>query len=82
MKRSVPAAPVDHRSAFLEQLAPIIKAENARILEDRARMQGLFELLEAGETLSQADARWLKNLARQYRVKKDPTKRAAARAQL
>lgn len=79
---SVRPTPGDHRSAFLAQVAPIVKAENARILRDRARMQQLFERIEAGETLSHTDAAWLKSLAQRYRVKKDPSKHAGARTQL
>lgn len=81
-KRAGASTGGDHRKEFLERLAPLVKAENARILDDRARMQELFELIENGKKPNGADAEWLKTLAQRYRVKKDPTKHAGARKQL
>lgn len=62
----------ERKQAFFEFLAPIMAAENGRVLEQRERLLDSAERLRAGEGLSWLDRRWLRRLATEYDVTWDP----------
>jgi len=62
----------ERKRAFFEFLAPIVMAENERVLERRERLLGLAEELRAGEPIGWLDRRWLARLAEEYDVAWDP----------
>lgn len=62
----------ERKQAFFEFLAPIVMAENARVLEQRARLLDLAGKLRAGERIGWLDRRWLGQLAEEYAVDWDP----------
>ncbi len=70
------------KQAFVDRLLPIIRAENNRLRQQRQQLQHDFAKLDRGQSLSKAEQVWLKNLARQYRVKEDPIKNIKARTEL
>lgn len=62
----------ERKQAFFEFLAPLVMAENARVLEQRARLLDLAGKLRAGERIGWLDRRWLGQLAEEYAVDRDP----------
>jgi len=56
------------KQAFFEFLAPIVDAENERVLEQRQRLLALAPKVRAGETPGWLDRRWLASLAEEYEV--------------
>ena len=62
----------ERKQAFFEFLAPIVMAENRRVLEQRERLLDLAEALRAGERIGWLDRRWLGRLAAEYDVARDP----------
>lgn len=58
----------ERKQAFFEFLAPVVMAENHRVLEQRERLLGLAGKLRAGERIGWLDRRWLGRLAEEYDV--------------
>lgn len=56
------------KQAFFEFLAPVVEKENARVLEQRARLLELAGRLRAGDRIGWLDRRWLGRLAGEYEV--------------
>ncbi|MEX2499387.1 MAG: glucosaminidase domain-containing protein [Wenzhouxiangellaceae bacterium] len=56
------------KQAFFEYLAPVVAAENQRVLHQRERLVELADRLQAGERLAWLDWRWLGRLAEEYDV--------------
>ncbi len=75
------AAPSERKQLFFQAMLPIVLMENERILKDRTRLLTLIERIEQGQRPGALDTLWLNELARNYRVKGDPTRRKA-RAEL
>lgn len=61
----------ERKQAFFEFLAPIVEAENERVMEQRERLLALAERIRAGDKLGWLDRRWLDNLAEAYEVSWD-----------
>lgn len=72
----------DHKAAFLDRLAPLVRQANREIQAARHRLLRLQQRLQAGTDLSAADAEWLASLARDYRVGGDPVTQETARDEL
>ncbi|HKL51410.1 MAG TPA: glucosaminidase domain-containing protein [Wenzhouxiangellaceae bacterium] len=62
----------DRKQAFFEFLAPVVEAENERVLAQRARLLDLAERVRAGERAGWLDRRWLDSLAEEYAVVWNP----------
>ncbi|MFO7763059.1 MAG: glucosaminidase domain-containing protein [Wenzhouxiangellaceae bacterium] len=62
----------ERKQAFFEFLAPIVMAENQRVLEQRERLLDLAGKLRAGEPIGWLDRRWLGQLAEEYAVGWNP----------
>lgn len=62
----------ERKQAFFGFLAPIVEAENERVLEQRERLLALTERIRAGERLGWLDRRWLDSLADFYEVSWSP----------
>lgn len=62
----------ERKRAFFEFLAPVVEAENERILEQRARLLDLAERVRNGNRPGWLDRRWLDKLAAEYDVSWDP----------
>lgn len=58
----------NRKQAFFEYLAPMIEAENARVLAQRERLLELAERIEAGESPGWLERRRLRQLADEYEV--------------
>lgn len=71
------STPSERKQLFFQSMLPIMLMENERILKHRARMLAMFERIEQGQKPGALDMIWLNELARNYRVKGDPTRRAA-----
>ncbi|MCA1778874.1 MAG: glucosaminidase domain-containing protein [Xanthomonadaceae bacterium] len=56
------------KQAFFAFLAPLVEAENERVMYDRARLLALNERLESGQALGGRDRHWLKRMAGHYDV--------------
>ena len=56
------------KQRFFEYLTPVIRAENERIREQRARLLEISEAVDAGESPGWMARRFLDRLAREYRV--------------
>ena len=69
----------ERKQAFFEFLAPIVMAENQRVLGQRERLLNLAEKLRAGERIGWLDRRWLGQLAEEYDVAWAPDATAASR---
>ncbi len=64
---------------FFDFLQPVVRAENSRIREQREHLRGLIAALEADESLSSGDRKWLARMAERYRGQADePLARARA----
>lgn len=59
------------KQAFFSYLAPYVQAENARVLEQRARLEAIAERLDSGRRPGWRDRRWLERLAVEYEVEWD-----------
>ncbi len=59
------------KSRFFEFLTPIIRTENERIRRQRGRLRDLAQAWRSGEKLAAADADFLGDLARHYRLDPD-----------
>ena len=58
----------ERKEAFKAYLRPVIKAENARLMELRYMIKQMYAgVNNRGQTLSDNDKEWLVNLARKYR---------------
>jgi Bax protein len=66
---------------FIAQLLPVIKRENRRLLQQRKKLQQLFLHINQ-QPLTSAQQKWLKKIARRYRVKQNLFKSAKARNEL
>jgi len=62
----------ERKQAFFEFLAPMVDAENERVLAQRARLLDLAERIRAGDRLGWLDRRWLGSLAEEYEVAWNP----------
>jgi len=65
------------KAAFIDYLTPIVEYYNARILEDRERLNRVSRTFAAGNKLSWVDVMWLQRLAERYAVgwnKENPKK--------
>jgi len=58
----------ERKQAFFEFLAPIVMAENRRVLKQRKRLLNLAGSLRGGERIGWLDRRWLGRLAAEYDV--------------
>lgn len=58
----------ERKKAFIEFMKPIIKSENAKILEDRYLIARIYKGVQKGKDLSEKDEQWLKQKAETYRV--------------
>ncbi|MFW5816637.1 MAG: glucosaminidase domain-containing protein [Wenzhouxiangella sp.] len=58
----------ERKAAFFEFLAPIVAAENQRVLAQRERLLMLAEQLEADQALSPLHRRWMGELAADYEL--------------
>ncbi|MDZ7783583.1 MAG: glucosaminidase domain-containing protein [Halioglobus sp.] len=58
-------------AAFFSHLAPAIRAENRRVLDQRQRLLEIVEDFETGAGIGWLDRRWLKNLAEEYALEWD-----------
>lgn len=56
------------KTAFFGLIQPLIERENARVLDQRRRLQALRDALASGGRLSAAQRGWLFELARRYRL--------------
>lgn len=56
------------KAAFFGLLRPLIDRENARTLQDRARLLVIRREFAAGESPTDRDRRWLADLAQRYRL--------------
>ncbi len=59
----------ERKKHFIEFMKPVIKSENARIIQKRYLIKQIYRGLEEGESLSDKDRKWLNGLAKEYRVK-------------
>ncbi len=59
----------ERKKLFVQFLKPVIKTENARILQDRYLIKRIYKGVKNGDELSKKDKRWLASIAKQYRVK-------------
>lgn len=59
------------KRAFFSHLAPAIRAENRRVLDQRQRLLDIVEDYETGAGIGWLDRRWLKNLAEEYALEWD-----------
>ncbi|MFM2042691.1 MAG: hypothetical protein RLY86_1267 [Pseudomonadota bacterium] len=59
-------SPDDRKQLFIKTMLPLVLMANERIGADRARLQHLHGLREAGHGLSQQDQVWLADLADRY----------------
>lgn len=60
---------VDSRKqAFFDYLAPMVEAENARVMEQREQLLELADRIEDGQAPSWLERRWLNGLAAEYEV--------------
>lgn len=62
----------ERKQAFFEFLAPIVAAENQRVLAQRKRLLNLADELRAGGRIGWMDRRWLAGLSDYYAVDWDP----------
>lgn len=60
----------DRKALFVKAMLPLVLMVNEPIERDRARLEGLNELVQAGVTLSPRDRRWVTELAGRYNVDK------------
>lgn len=58
----------DRKALFVKAMLPLVLMVNEPIERDRARLEGLNELVQAGVTLSPRDRRWVTELASRYNV--------------
>ncbi len=72
----------EKKQAFIQKLLPYIERENARIQQRRGQAQQIIHRLETRDSISNKSRLWLKQLARQYRVKGDPVESHQARTDL
>lgn len=56
------------KAAFFGYLAPLVAAENRRILGQRERLTNLIDQIEAGQALAPLSRHWLEELAREYEL--------------
>lgn len=70
------------KQAFFEYLAPMVAAENQRVLRQRERLVELADRLRAGERLTWLDRRWLGRLAGEYDVDREGDDRLESLAML
>lgn len=63
----------ERKRRFFDYLTPLIRAENGRVLEQRARLLAVGTAGALGRRVGAEDARWLGRLARDYRL--DPKAR-------
>ena len=60
---------VDSRkAAFIDYLTPIVEYQNVKILWDRGHLEQVLRSIVNGEILSEADIKWLEQLAGKYDV--------------
>ena len=67
---------------FVDTLLPLVLMENEMIEGKRKRMLRHFASLARGEALGAEDREWLRTLAVDYRVDRDPLNDAQARHEL
>ena len=60
----------DRKALFVKAMLPLVLMVNEPIERDRARLEGLSELVQGGVTLSPRDRRWVTELAGRYNVDK------------
>jgi len=58
----------EKKLAFFNFLRPIVEAENAKVRAERERMLALWQNLDQGRTISEADRHWLTELAKFYNI--------------
>jgi Bax protein len=56
------------KTAFFEFLAPIVIAENARIVEQRERLEAIAPKVDDDEPLARFDRHWMRKLAAEYEL--------------
>jgi len=56
------------KKAFFDFLRPVIRAENAKVAESRARMLKISVMIDNGDVVPREDQQWLSRLAGKYRV--------------
>lgn len=56
------------KQAFFEYLAPIVRAENERVREQRRRLLEILDAAAAGDAPGWLDRRWLEKLSAEYEV--------------
>lgn len=60
---------IDQRkAAFIDYMTPIVEYQNQKILGDRNHLEQIAKLIVNNETLSDADKKWLEQLAEKYDV--------------
>ncbi|MFZ5724504.1 MAG: glucosaminidase domain-containing protein [Pseudomonadota bacterium] len=63
----------ERKRLFIDLLLPLIRAENRRLLDDRARIDRIERELANEDDISREDFEWLKNMAGRYNL--DPAAR-------
>lgn len=61
----------ERKNTFISVVLPLILSTNEKILSQRERLKSVMTGLEIGESLSEVDKSWLKNLADRYREQPD-----------
>jgi|GEM_PF-4374756 len=67
---------------FVDTLLPLLRMENDAIEGKRKKMLRYFSSLARGESLGAADREWLRDLAEDYRIDRDPLNDAQARREM
>jgi len=60
--------PRQRKERFIKFLQPIIRQENARVLERRGRLMGLRDRTARGKPLLPAEETWARDLAEEYQI--------------
>lgn len=58
----------DMKGAFIDYLTPIIYYHNEQVLNERKRLIRFDRAITAGRALARSESRWLKQLAKKYKV--------------
>jgi len=72
----------ERKRLFIDIVLPLVLIENEQTEIKREQMLALLQRLEQGEQLSATEQAWLRELAKQYRVKEDPMSSGEGRLKL
>jgi Bax protein len=69
----------ERKHLFIKTVLPLVLMENERLQQQRRETLDLLSRLEQGEPLPATEQRWLRDLAREFRIKKDVVTEPQAR---